>query len=67
MLKFTGVELELITDPDMYLFFEKGLRGGITTAVTKYASDNFVGEKLVNEMAPITNHAVRGTFREIFI
>lgn len=40
MLKYTGVELELITDPDMYLFFEKGLRGGITTAVTKYAKAN---------------------------
>ena len=29
LLKSTKVSLELITDPDMYLFIEKGLRGGI--------------------------------------
>ena len=28
LLKSTEVSLELITDPDMYLFIEKGLRGG---------------------------------------
>ena len=29
MLKMTKIELELIPDPDMYIFFEKGTRGGI--------------------------------------
>ena len=29
-LKKTGVKLELLTDPDMLLMFEKGIRGGIT-------------------------------------
>ena len=30
MLGMTGVELEKISDIDMYLFIEKGLRGGIS-------------------------------------
>ncbi|CAB4044472.1 uncharacterized transposon-derived [Paramuricea clavata] len=33
-LKLTGVELDLISHPDMYLFIEKGIRGGIST-ITK--------------------------------
>ena len=32
-LKKTGVRLELLTDPDMLLVFEKGIRGRITQAV----------------------------------
>ena len=27
-LKMTKIELELIPDPDMYMFFEKGTSGG---------------------------------------
>ena len=30
MLKKTGVELDLLCDPDMYQFFEDGMRGGIS-------------------------------------
>ena len=32
-LKKTGIELELITDPDMLLMFKCGIRGGITQVV----------------------------------
>ena len=39
-LKKTGVELELLTDPDMLLTFENGIRGGICNAIHKYAKAN---------------------------
>ena len=39
-LKHAGINLELLTDPDMLLMFERGIRGGITQAVRKYASAN---------------------------
>ena len=40
MLKITGVKLEKISDIDMYLFIEKGLRGGISYITKKYAKAN---------------------------
>ena len=45
-LKFTGIRLELLTDPDMLLMFEHGIRGGITQVVCKYAAANnpYIGE-----------------------
>ena len=39
-LKMTGVELELLTDPDMYLFVEEGLRGGISMITHRFARAN---------------------------
>ena len=39
-LKQTGIKLELLTNPDMLLMFERGIRGGITQAVRKYAWAN---------------------------
>ena len=40
MLKMTGVGLEKISDIDMYLFIEKGLRGGISYTAKRHSKAN---------------------------
>ena len=40
MLKLTKVKLDLISDPDMYLMVESGIRGGISTITKRYAKAN---------------------------
>ena len=39
-LKETGQELQLLTDYDMLLFFERGIRGGMTHISKRYAEAN---------------------------
>ena len=39
-LKKTKVNLELLKDIDEVLMFEKGIRGGISQAIQRYASAN---------------------------
>ena len=40
MLKMTEIELELISDIDMYLFVVKGLRGGISYIAKRFSKAN---------------------------
>ena len=37
MLKMTKIELEKINDPNKYMFFEQGMRGGVTYINKRYS------------------------------
>ena len=47
LLKHSRVSLELLTDPDILLLFEKGIRGGISMISNRFgkANNKFMGEK----------------------
>ena len=40
MLNMIKVKLELISDPDMYIFFEKDMRGGVSYIFNRYSKVN---------------------------
>ena len=40
MLKMTGIKLEKISDVDIYLFLEKGMRGGVSYISKRYSKSD---------------------------
>ena len=46
-LRFSGAKLELLTDPNMYLFISKGIRGGLSMVGKRISTANnkYMGEK----------------------
>ena len=40
MLKMTKIELEKISDPDKYMFFEQGMRGRVSYVNKRYSKAN---------------------------
>ena len=48
-LKKTRIRLELLLDPDMLLMFERGIRGGTTQSVNRWAKANnpYMGSEFV--------------------
>ena len=57
-LKTTGIKLELLTDHDMLMMFEKGIRGGMCNAICRYAKANNKYVKKYKNKNPILSYLV---------
>ena len=77
-LKCTGVELELLTDPDQYLMVEGAIRGGISTISTRYGKANnpliegfdpsqptkYITDLITYSIVDLNNDEIKGNFYE---
>ena len=52
MLKMTDIKLELMVHIDMFIFFEKAMRGGVSYIANRYGKANNVYMKKDDEKAP---------------
>ena len=57
MLKMTGVTLEKINDPDKYMFFEQGKRGGVSYINKRYSEASKNKHILYLDMNNLYGHA----------
>ena len=58
MLKMTGVTLEKISDPDKYMFFEQGMRGGVSYINKRYSEASKNKHILYLDMNNLYRHAM---------
>ena len=58
MLKMTEVKLETISDPDKYIFFEQGIRGGISYINKRYREASKYVNILYFDMNNLYGHAM---------
>ena len=61
MLKMAKIELEKINDPDKYMFFEQGMRGGVSYINKRYskANNKFCQKKKIANTHNITTGKVK--------
>ena len=59
MLKMTGVTLEKINDPDKYMFFEQGKRGGVSYISKRYSEASKNKNILHLDLNNLYGHAIR--------
>ena len=58
MLKMTGVTLEKINDPDKYMFFEQGKRGGVSYISKRYSEASKNKNILHLDLNNLYGHAI---------
>ena len=58
MLKMTGVTLEKINDPDKYMFFEQGKKGGVSYIDKRYSEAYKNKHILYLDMNNLYGHAM---------